>query len=116
MPRETRQIALSDDELLHAIQSYRRMQPNFLPHGPILRTSFARTEELGLHLTVAVRMRYGANEQEIEVRAQEADLLALLIRFCLENNVPVPRRGEKQARIVDGAAVLHIEFSSDAAA
>lgn len=113
MPRETRQIALSDDELLQAVQSYRRMQPNFLPQGPVLRTSFAHTEELGTHLTVTVRMRYGASEQEIEVQVQETDLLAMLIRFCLENNIPVPRRGEKKAQLIDGAAVLHIEFSTD---
>lgn len=113
MPRETRQIALSDDELIQAIRSYRRMQPDFLPQGPVLRASFTRTEDLDTRLTVAVRMRYGASEQEVEVQLQEADLLPLLVRFCLENNIPVPRRGEKKAQLIDGAAVLHIEFSTD---
>ena len=44
---------------------------------------------------------------------QEADLLPLLVRFCLENNIPVPRRGEKKAQITDDTVILHIEFSTE---
>lgn len=115
MPRETRQIILSDEELLQAIRSYRRVRPAVLPQGDILSTSLETIEGGHTRLNVVVQMRYGTSQLEAVIGLQEADLLALLIRFCLENNVPVPRRGEKSVASMDGEVALLVSFATNLA-
>ena len=54
-----------------------------------------------------------AGERVLDVRLRDTSVLALLIRFCLENNVPIPKRGNKAVRLVDGLLTLVIDYGSD---
>ncbi len=47
MPLERRHIILSAEEVLQAINAYRRMMPEFLPRGPILGFRLAEPEASG---------------------------------------------------------------------
>jgi len=115
MPTERRQIILSTDEVLQAIQAYRRMAPEFLPRGSILGFRLDGPEAPGgaPALTVSVEMAYGRTHQATEVRAEEADVLQMLIRCCVENNIPIPRRGAKRAALVGGALALLIDHTGE---
>jgi hypothetical protein len=117
MPIERRQILLSEAELLHAIEVFRHVRPDFLPHGDV---SDCKMEPAGAdgtaHITISVSMIYGETRQAIKITTKEADILELLIRCCLENNIPIPRAGSKSTGIVDGRLALMIcsdsEFST----
>jgi hypothetical protein len=114
MPLEKRQLVLSDEELLHALSAYRNMSAAFLPQGEILRVSVAAEPGSGpgdgAVVIVGIRMCYGSGQQEIDVPLRGTDILSLLVRFCLENNVPIPRAGTKAAGAIDGKLALMIEY------
>lgn len=114
MPLEKRQIILSENELLHALSAYRNVNTKFLPGGDILQVTIAarcadRPAE-GVVVTVSIQMCYGDSQQKIDVPLRDADILSLLVRFCLENNVPIPRSGAKAAGAVDGKLALLIDY------
>jgi hypothetical protein len=54
-------------------------------------------------------MRYGDGRQKMDVPLRDVDILGLLIRFLLENNVPIPRAGTKAAMVIDGNVALSID-------
>jgi hypothetical protein len=103
MPREHREIIFSPEELESAVRSYARVTPRFLP----VAEHVACSHDGAGGLTITVQATYGATVQEMSIEAKPADIEALLIRFCLENNVMLPRAGRK--RVVaheDGLALL----------
>jgi hypothetical protein len=108
MPIERRQIMLSEPELLQAIQSYRRMHPDFLPHGELKELGLKPSADGGVQLTIDVSMIYGQMRQIIRIEPVAKDIVERLVRCCLENNIPIPRAGRKSAGIVDGMLALII--------
>ena len=109
MPIERRQIMLSESELLHAIQSYRRVRPSFLPNGDVNGLVLEPgTEKSSIRLAIGVTMMYGQTRQTIQIEPKDTDIVELLIRCCLENNIPIPRAGRKSAAVVDGMLTLLI--------
>jgi hypothetical protein len=114
MPIERRQILLSSEELAHALDAYRRVNTTFLPQGDVLKVAVGPGADKhipgGVELTASIRMRYGGSEHEADFMIGGTELLELLIRFCLENNIPVPREGAKFAALIDGAVALRIEY------
>jgi hypothetical protein len=113
MPSERRQIILSKNEVLQAIQAYRRTRTNFLPHGEVAGfTLKPAAGDSGVRLTVDVGMVYGQTRQTIAIEATEADVVDMMIRCCLENNIPIPKAGRKSAGVVDGMLALII-YSDD---
>ena len=89
---------LSAEEVLQAVNAYRRMMPEFLPRGPILGFRLDEPEAPGgtPALTVSVEMSYGRTQQVTELRAEGTDVVQMLVRCCVENNIPIPRRGAKR--------------------
>ncbi len=115
MPIERREIILSHEELLQAVQAYAKMTSTFLPRGQIIEACIGPGADGGAELTVVVDAIYGQSQQRIEVRAGAPDVLELLIRCCLENNIPIPRRGVRGMRVVEGMLALVIEIGDSAA-
>jgi hypothetical protein len=113
MPIERRQIMLSEPELLQAIQSYRRVHPDFLPHGELKELGLKPSADGGVHLIIDVSMIYGQARQIIRIEPVATDIIELLIRCCLENNIPIPRAGRKSAGIVDGMLTLVIRTDDE---
>lgn len=116
MPIERRQIILSEAEVLLAIESYRRTRSEFLPHGEVTGLALKPApRDGGAQLAVNVGMVYGQTRHTIAIEAAEADIVHLLIRFCLENNIPIPKIGRKSAGIIDGMLALIIHSGVDTA-
>jgi hypothetical protein len=116
MPIERRQIMLSEAEVLHAVQIYRRVCPEFLPHGEVTGlTLVPKSDGGGVQLTIDFSMIYGKTRQTISIQAVETDVVDLLIRCCLENNIPIPRAGRKSATVMNGMLALIICSDDDTA-
>ncbi|MBV9116960.1 MAG: hypothetical protein JOY63_06310 [Acetobacteraceae bacterium] len=98
-----------DDELRQAVEAFRRVTPDVLPAGA-LRAIRVEDGDASPVLTASVQ----AGERVLDVRLRDTSVLALLVRFCLENNVPIPKRGNKAVRLVDGLLTLVIDYGSDA--
>jgi hypothetical protein len=118
MPIERRQILLSDEELAHAVDAYRNASPSFLPPGSILQVNVGtrpgHCATGGGVMTVGVCLTYGETEQRMDVTVRETDIVNLLVRFCPENNVLLPRSAPKTAAAVDGKLALVIEYDHSA--
>ena len=107
MPRERREILLSEDELVDAIRSYRRMQKDVLPAGEIVAVEVQSAD----CIKVSIVMEYGDCEQQADFVLSGARVIEVLIRFCIENNIPIPRCGKKSLQITAGELCLKIELS-----
>jgi hypothetical protein len=116
MPIERRQIIFSEGEVLQAIESYRRTHTDFLPHGEVTGITLKpATGHVGVHLTISVGMIYGQTRHAVSIEAAEVAIVELLIRCCLENNIPIPKIGRKSAGVIDGMLMLSIASTSEAA-
>ncbi len=103
MVQDMRRIILSEEELVSAIESYRRMTPSFLPEGTVKTCAPSDA-----HVSVTLQVPAGNSTNDVELKLSCADLLKPLIRFCLENNIILPRDGKKVALISQGQVILGI--------
>jgi hypothetical protein len=101
MPREIRQIILSKEEFAGAIKSYRRTAQDALPHGDIdcYRVTPAGSIQLNM------KTYYGGGQQNITIDLSSAHIIEILIRFCIENNIMIPKNSKKSYQ-VQGSEVL----------
>ena len=109
MPWETRQIGLSNAEVLDAVQSYRRRVEDFLPRGQI-----TRCVPLEAAVQVTVEASYSGTTHKLDYQIDADTLREVAVRFCIENNIPIPRSGDKKVRITGEGIVLEIALTSAA--
>lgn len=96
LPIERRDIILIGDEPLQAVRAQAIMEPWLFPAGRIVAVDINNPNE-PLLVTVA---RDGATGQQETVALNRLQTVDVLVRFCLEYNVLLPRRGHKTAIIV----------------
>ncbi len=106
MAKENRRITLSSEELICAFESYRRVAYGFLPEGTIARCI---PSSLGT-ITVVLETSYGRFTQQTEFTFGGPDILQLMLRFCIENHIMLPRNGRKHLAISDSAVTICIEL------
>ena len=105
MVQEVRRVIFSPDELYAAIEGFRRMTPNFLPQGQIIGCS---VEENAIRVTLRPPGKTKLPSTVHLIKGAEA--VKPLLRFCLENNIMMPKDGQKSLYVKDGAASLYIVF------
>ena len=103
MVQELRQIILSNDELISALDAHGRMISGFMPKGSI--KGFAAAGDGGLVVTLS-----NPEGKVSQIIVDEERLLQALIRFCIENNIMLPREGKKSAVISDKSVSLSIKL------
>ncbi len=104
MVQEIRQIMLTEDELVHAIEAYRKVVPGFLPPGKITHCLFADEETV----TVSIETPCNDGVKPVTFILQGFDIVEALITFCIQRNIPLPREGKKSANIKAKAASLWV--------
>jgi hypothetical protein len=107
MPRERRQIILSNDELVGAIDRYRRRHPDVLPLGKILDC----TVEDDRSVVARIELASVQSTHAVEVRFKGAEMIEALIHFCIENKIRLPRAGIKSLAVIDGDIALCVRLS-----
>ena len=113
MPIERREITLSADELQDAVISYMRVSKDEFPVGRLVSIDAVDADGAqGLAIRINPR---NCGSQEITIHLEAARMVDTLIRFCVENNIPVPRDGRKRARFSAGSASLLILLDRNAA-
>jgi hypothetical protein len=105
MVQEVRTIKFGMQELEKALNGYRRIHMGVLPAGRI--AGMQPGENKGLNVTVETSHEAA---RHVHVVLNEEDVSEALIRFCIENNVILPRRAAKELLYADGFAMLLIEM------
>jgi len=106
MVKEMRKIILTKDEVMTALDVYRRSNFEFLPPGKIVSCEL----KPGAPVTIGIETMYANNVQAESFSLETSRLLEPLIRFCLDNNIVLPRNSRKSALIGDGQAALYIQI------
>lgn len=105
MVQEVRDILLGLDEVQSAFLGYQRIVPDFLPKGKIMSCRIVDES-----VRLMVEMAYGDTRQSSEIVYKGLDVLKPLIRFCIENNIMLPRDGKKSILYKDDKIIMHIEL------
>jgi len=106
MAREMRRIILSQQEFAEALGSYRRAYEGFLPSGTIVECGL--NSEAKARVKVQMPAELGAEVRDFYL--DQAAVTNVLIRFCMENNISLPRVGAKRAVAHAGDASLEIRL------
>lgn len=109
MPIERREIRLAEDELMRAIISYGRQTPGVLPPGPVLRVALQHVPDAAPCVTATVLLAADREEPPVDVRLQASNVLEMLVRYCQEEGIPIPRGGQKSTSVIGGMLTLVID-------
>ncbi len=104
MASELRHITLSDAEFTSSLHSFRRTHEDFLPSGEIVE--WAAGTDKTIDVTMIIKGGSSVNQMMFTVESQQ--IIDILVRFCMENNIPVPRAGDKKWSAVDGGITLSV--------
>ncbi len=108
MVQEVRKIILTAEEMAAAFDSYRRVTPHFLPDGNIVRCAQAPDHAVTVVIE-APAPAGGAAPAQFTFKG--VNILRPLIRFCIENNIMLPRDGHKSVIVDDKGFTLCIELN-----
>ncbi len=103
MVQELRQIVLDKNELISALESHRGMTCGYMPTGKIIDLAIVDDTN-----SVNVTLASVSQGKEISVMLSDAMLLQPLIRFCIENNIMLPRQGSKKVCVTKEHVALRI--------
>jgi hypothetical protein len=106
MPTETRQLIFSDKELIAALTSHNRMAVDKLFIGRIVSCELQPGDQLTVRLTI----RHETTNNDYGMTFGADVIGAALIRYCLEINIPLPRRAQKQFGLVGGRPAISMRF------
>lgn len=106
MPIEIRHLVFSDTEVIHAIQNYHRKVEQPLPTGTILSLTLRERPSPSATLLISV----DREDKRQELRIENDQLLASLILYCHDKNIPLPARGIKRLTLIDGRLVVLVEL------
>jgi hypothetical protein len=108
MPTEIRQLLFSDEELIAALISHNRMAVDKLFVGRIISCSLLPGEALTVRLTI----RHETTNNDYDMNFSSDVIGAALIRYCLEINIPLPRRAQKRFSVINGRAAISMSFEA----
>ena len=107
MASELRQIVLSTEEFTSSLNSFRRTHADFLPTGEIVKWEAGDNGTLD----ITVNIKGGSTINKMTFTVEPDDIIDILVRFCMENNIPVPRAGDKKWRSCDKGITLSISLN-----
>ena len=98
MPQETRYLTFEINELYQAIYEFARRTSRINVPAEINDLSFSRVEPL----QITVRFR----DVMAPLRLDAEEIAAILIFYCLDKNVPLPRAARKGVQVRDNKVEL----------
>jgi hypothetical protein len=111
MVQEYRRIILDEDELRSAFEAYRRMRPQALPAGKITHCAASQHGAEAATVTLTIEPPDAGHGPSTQHLLTEAAILEPVIRFCIENNIVLPRNGRKTVGVVGGKVSLCVALN-----
>ena len=97
MTREVRYLMFSKEELYHALSGAWRVQGKKLPKG------FLKDIRIGTTAKPEIALRYLSNEgAETLIEFEDQDVMAALLAYCKQSNIPMSAKATKSLEIKDG--------------
>jgi len=99
MPRESRQIAFNNNEVLDALCEFCRQTGRGLPTEQMLGLSFANEAQ------ITVYIQYSDEDTPPSTFTQSETAVAL-IRYCNNNRIPIQKKARKWLEVKEDLLVL----------
>lgn len=97
MTREVRYLMFSKEELYHALSTAWRVQGKQLPKG------FLKDIRIGTTAKPEIALRYISNAgAETLIEFEDQDVMAALLAYCKQSNIPMSAKATKSLEIKDG--------------
>lgn len=106
MATELRYITLSDEEFASSLHSFRRTHEDFLPNGEIVDWKACDTGTVDVKMNI----KGGSTTNQMVFTIDQQQVVDILVRFCMENNVPVPLEGTKDWSMDEAGITLAISL------
>jgi hypothetical protein len=110
MTRELRRIYFSVQELADAIGSFRKVDSKFLPPGKI-----CDIEVTDVHVAIKIEMKYVDNLHVLDFVIPYAKMTDILVTYCVERGVPLPRLSKRTVGLIDDEVALEVVVGETAA-
>jgi hypothetical protein len=108
MAVEQRKIILNPAEIVAALRAFRRANANRIPPGEIAGCRYEDD-----HVAIEIHDRDDFGPRNFSHRLSYETMCDVMVQFCLENNIPLPRRGKKSVlRSADGV-ILKVRIEDD---
>ncbi len=112
MPREYRRLYFSEDELMDAIEAHDEVASQRLEDQPIHKVESNADEDGNFRITLENDLSDGGKELDLPPHY----IVAAMMRFCIDEGVPLPRRGSKSLEFENGECVLVVEVDHEVGA
>jgi hypothetical protein len=112
MAKEIRKVKVSGGELAMALNAYRKLEPEYLPPGKVVRCDVHEDSdavEIEIEQTIT-RAEYQKERRRLSIPLPK--ITEPLIYFCIDNHIMLPRRGKKSGIVSDGSPALFIELET----
>ena len=106
MPRELRQIVFSGEEFMQAIVAYDRMSPDPILAGQVIGCRLEKNEPIETTNRIVEKDK----PTEITMTLEPLYVRRALVRFCIENNIMIPRDSVKSVATRKGRIALVIRM------
>jgi hypothetical protein len=106
MPTETRRIIFKEVELLQAILDYNKIAREKLPVGNIMSCKILCDDSIEVRLEI-YEIR---SDKRCEVTLDAATIGAALLRFCIDNKIPLPRKARKRLQVLGDSIALDLSM------
>lgn len=110
MPSELRKVVFSKDEVWKAVVSHCMRAAIHMPNAPLEDVVVPSNFE------PAVEMLFAGDQKGYfrKVKLGLPEVAAALIRFCREQNVPLPKNGKKVLKPSDDGIAMLVNVGADA--
>ncbi len=108
MAVEVRFILFSMKEITQALVAHLRKAGKPLPVGSVRRVSLAAAPTLN----VAIDLVPDKEGEAVRMTVKEGELIAMIIAFCIDQHIPLPRDGAKSLRLVENEFYLVVALGA----
>ena len=104
MLTEIRKIIFPDDDLITGIVDHMRATSKELPRGAVTSLEIVKSPELHVVLYV----HDVANDESHSFPVDPDNLVRAMVRYCINNKIPIPKNAKKSAEKIDETMALSI--------
>ncbi len=105
MLTEYRKLVFPDSELIQAITAHDEVSMKFLDSKDLVKVEATASPDL----KIVAKLR-GKDGRDESVQLEYSYVVAAMVRYCVEQKIPLPRRGEKLIELDDGKLALSISM------
>jgi len=107
MPTEMRKVVFTNAEVLEAVRSYNAKAKEKLPTGEILSFKISVDNDV---IAITIDISDDKSGKTLGVRLTESYIAAVLMSYCVDHKIPIPRAGDKSLQIIGDSIALSISL------